>query len=326
MALVSSPIQFSRGSFGNMCFYKDHLGRCIARQKRIVPFGYLEDPKRIRQKNSTTEFAAASVIASRLRKPFQKFIQCCSDASYYNRMMGLLRHAAWEDASSPIGKRSSTRGQISLLEGFEFNKDRHLNQALNADYVTWYDPATHKVRVDIDSFIPKNHVRAPKGAKYCQLVLVVNVAGPDEFKAVREVTNLIRVNSNEPQSHSLSLQAVDIPGEVLTVSLGSIFYEEYMGVQSMIRGGSMAFIEVHKLIQPEPLTNTQGDAGPNDDGMPITPPDPLKDWRDARLAARYPAEVLSGETNKYPAGNMTYKTERLRRHLFHQEMEKLRRG
>ncbi len=326
MALVTSPIRFSRGTIGNLSFYQDHRGRCIARQKNQRAFDYLDHPDRARQKVSSSEFAHASALAAKLRSPYEDYIHTCSDASYFNRLMGLLRHAAFEDRVSDRGSRIGTRGNIALLEGFEFNKDRHLDQALNADYVTWFDPATRSVRVDIDSFVPHKHIHGPRGARFFQLFVVANVITEEKRYSVQEVSNIIPINSRVSQSHSISLKASDKKGEILTISLGIVFYEEYLGVPQLIRGGAMSFLEIHKISEPavqqsnthNTVVNTPSNQQPTEDG--------LQHYREARLMARYKCQMLYGITNESPAGDINHKITRLRQHRFREDMERLRKG
>ena len=247
MAIVSSPLQFSGGKLQHLSFYKDRSGRCIARTKR----GHIEDfytnPRYHRTRVSCTEFSSTSQATARLKQPFKPEIKWCSEGTYHNRLLALLRLMQNTDTSQGYGSRHSFRGNANLLRGFEFNKKRPLTEVLNAEYTSTIDPATGQMSVTIDSFIPALALKAPEGARYCHIFIRgASVHETEEYSTAHAVSRLIDLDCNETGTIDLHLQLKPRENDLQVLTLGILFYIDIDDVPVPIRESSMAIVDAQR--------------------------------------------------------------------------------
>ena len=325
MALVSNTIQFSRGSIGDLNFYKDHLGRCIARQKAPKRTRFFDNPNGTRQVDTASEFSVNSRFASKIRQTTNYFISHCSDASYYNRLIALLTKSTEADYLSESGKRRAIRGNIHMLEGFEFNKNRHLCQALHADYHTTINEDTGEIRVDIDSLRPHIDIRGPQNAHYFQIIAIATNASPEVQESNQEVTDLLPFTKEKTGPITLRFTHKSNKGEVLLLRLGVLFYEEYQEVPYLIRDGALSIIEVRKLVKETPKYNPETGERINDNGYPVSREIVKKNW-EHKLELKYKLKLVSGQNNKAPAGQIRDKQTRLHYLYERQLLDRYRKG
>jgi hypothetical protein len=325
MALVSTPIRFSAGTIGNLSFYTDDRGRCIARERR-------REVKHFRQNMNagdyplSSEFGINAALAKQLRAPLSTFIRYTSDASYFNRLMALLRMAANDDRQSVRGRRRCTRGNMDLLGGFEFNSRRHLSATFSATYHTMLDKESGSMTVNVESFIPRKAVTAPSGTRYIQLVATASVLSTGTAIGSMEVSNLIPLNNKDTGPLAIPLDLSTLEGDFLVVSLGIIFYEEYNGIPMILRDGALSIVEIERLRKPQYRYDEGSSVPLTDDGKPLNTPEQLADLKDVYLTSKFPCTIISGTTNLKPAGDINEKVRRIQNSLWRQRMEKYRKG
>ena len=325
MAIVSSPIRFSRGSLGNLNFHRDKQGRCIARQNPPKVKNFYDNPRRTHQVDSAREFGFNTRLASRLRQPLENYVRYCSDASYFNRLVGLLTKCTETDSLSTRGRRLSVRGNIHLIENFEFNKNNHLSHALRAEFSHTIDENTGHVRVDISSIAPLLDIKGPSNATYFQIVAVATACTTDDIHFAQEVTNLLPFTKEETGPLTLSFTLEKFQGDVFTLSLGVLFYEQYQGVPLLLREGAMSIIEVRKLWKETPKYDATTGRRINDDGKPINY-ESIQNEFNHKLQLRYELPIISGQNNKAPAGEIDDSLHRLRQLYYRQELDRYRKG
>ena len=73
------------------------------------------------------------------------------------------------DAVHAHGERKVTHGDVTLLEGFDFNKHAALTKTFRPPFTASIDRATGTMRIDTAAFIPDNLVSAPEGATHFRL-------------------------------------------------------------------------------------------------------------------------------------------------------------
>src|SRR5687768_17350961 len=120
MALVSSPIRFSSGSLHDISFFTDRRGRAIARMKPKPNMDFHTHPKLIRCRENALDFGAVSKAAGHIRGAFHSALPYCSDGTYFNRLVGLLRVISSTDAENLRGACTGYAGNINLLTDFQF--------------------------------------------------------------------------------------------------------------------------------------------------------------------------------------------------------------
>lgn len=317
MALVASPIQFAKGRLQNLTFYQDANGRCIARTRPRPVQDFQSNPKYDSRFRNALEFGQHARLARLIRTAFSSHLECCTDASYFNRLTGLLRVIAHTDLDSQWGERSFFKGNTSLLQDFEFNANRHFSTALKAEYSTSVNPDTGEFRLDMASFIPRKAVRAPEGTRYIQIILKAAAINQQSDTGLQEVTDLIPLSLQETGPISLSLTLPHNPGDLLILGVGILFYEEYMGIPLALRGGALTIADI-------------GRASSKDKDAPRHHNLTLEDAKaelDRFLSSRFRGKTVAiGVSNQAPAGNYKSKLSSMLHHRWRMLLDRYRKG
>ena len=85
------------------------------------------------------------------------------------RLNGAIVKVIQADAVNNRGERNVTQGDVSLLQGFDFNKNAGLSNTFFAPFTTRSDRAAGTLVVDIHTFSPGAMIKAPEGATHFRL-------------------------------------------------------------------------------------------------------------------------------------------------------------
>lgn len=240
-----------RGTLGDLNYYRTQKGQCIIRQRRqSTKNAFYRHPRYERCRENVAEFVLTSKHASRISRAFSSRRKYFSDSEHFNRLVGLLRMIA-QTSTSERGSRCWNEGNIHLLEGFSFNKDRSFSNTINAESSVTIDTDTGHCHLLLADFVPALDLHPPARAAYFQIIFRVAVLGEDgkdyEFE---DLTGLHATNSAAPLAISLQTPFLSTPGALILVGAGILFYEDYMGIPVPIRGGTFEILEVQRHLTP----------------------------------------------------------------------------
>ncbi|MEX2233940.1 MAG: hypothetical protein WD824_17370 [Cyclobacteriaceae bacterium] len=85
------------------------------------------------------------------------------------RLNGAMVKVIRADAVNPRGERNVINGDVSLLQGFDFNKNARLATTFLAPFTTAIDRPAGTFTVDIPAFVPADMIHAPEGATHFRL-------------------------------------------------------------------------------------------------------------------------------------------------------------
>jgi hypothetical protein len=344
MAKMTGPFPLA-GSLGNISFYINREGKCIARRKGGPrPNMFHTHPHFERNRENSAEFGGASTTAGKIRSMFSGYGKYCSEGSHFNRLMGLIHTVARFDPQSIRGQRNVFNGNIYLLEGFEFSKKLSLAEAVNTEFSHFIEPETGRVEIHLSSFVPVAAVKAPPGAKYFQIIAkagTVYEEADNPGLAMMKATPLMLLHGKETGSITLELDAGlrKIGGEAMILTgAGVIFYEEEMGVPIPMRSGAFALLGVERTTPYEEAIVVDKKAGEVTDRTAA-----IAQENEARKTARQTAEARQAvfieehgfkmlkELNaiiedEQLLQEITAKRKKLDRHLWLRKLERYRRG
>ncbi len=172
-----------KGTIGNLTFFKTQDGYMAKAKSEISKEKFASDPNFDRTRENMAEFANAVEAGKHIRTPFSKLLKKSSDGRMISRLSLKCYRVLQTDTVGKRGKRTVAKGDISLLDEFEFNKKGFLSTALVAPYTVTFTRTTGNVQFDAPVFIPKEDIAAPKGATHYQLQLA---AAPVDFDAKKD--------------------------------------------------------------------------------------------------------------------------------------------
>lgn len=170
MAQQKSTVQI-QGTIGNLTFYKSQDGFMVKAKGSVSKSKIQSDPKFQRTRENMAEFGNAGHSGKILRTPFTGILQQSADNRMVSRLTSLMLKVVQSDTTSKRGKRKAANGDLTLLEGFDFNNKGILDTTFTAPYDLNYTRSSGDLSLDVPSFIPAQGIAAPQGASHYQLQL-----------------------------------------------------------------------------------------------------------------------------------------------------------
>jgi len=179
------PLQ---ATLGDVTFYKSQDGYMIKNKSGVSKDRIHSDPKFQRTRENMAEFGNACKAGKTLRTPFKPLLKQASDNRMISRLSKQLMAVLKTDTTDKRGKRTVGKGDLSLLNGFEFNDKGILSTTLTEPYSISYARATGDVSFTLDSFIAAQGIQAPQGATHYQFQLA---AAPIDFNARKNLAQQV---------------------------------------------------------------------------------------------------------------------------------------
>ncbi|SDX23649.1 hypothetical protein SAMN05444411_1041, partial [Lutibacter oricola] len=159
-----------KGTIGGISFYKTSDGH-LAREKGGVDKSRIaNDPAFQRTRENGSEFGRAGKGGKVLRNAIRILLQNAKDKRVVSRLTTDLLKVVKTDATNERGLRTIQDGNMSALEGFEFNLNGKLGSTLFAPFSTTYERASGDVSIDLAAFAPTVRIAAPSGTTHFKVV------------------------------------------------------------------------------------------------------------------------------------------------------------
>lgn len=210
MAILSSVIKL-KGSIGDLSFYKSIDGYVVRRAGGPSRERVKHAPEFARTRENNAEFGRAGKAVKLIRRAFLSMLKTTADARMTGRLTQVLLEAIKRDDSSDRGERQLTPAGLTLLTGFEFNKQVPLHRVIHVPFATTIDRSLGKLLMTLPEFTPTKMIDAPAGATHCHFMLggaaIDFVAGT--FKAAVSSIDIALDDS----AHEAVTLTVDVPAE-----------------------------------------------------------------------------------------------------------------
>ena len=144
-----------RGTIGEITFYQTKDG--FLAKKRNGP------------DKTATEFAKACAAGTLLRTAFKPLVKKASDRLAVGRLSRILMAVLQSDTTHDKGRREVTSGDLSLLEGFNFNGDAMLHANFFAPIQSTVDRTKGLAILEIGSFSPFKMVKKVPDATHFRI-------------------------------------------------------------------------------------------------------------------------------------------------------------
>ena len=228
------------GTIGDVSFYKSQDGY-LAREKGGVDKERIKnDPAFQRTRENGSEFGRAGKAGRTLRTSLRVLMQKASDKKVTSRLTREMMKVLQTDPNNVRGERKVSEGNISLLNGFEFNINGKLSATLYAQYDVDFDRAAGSVSIDLIDFVPSNVIAAPSGATHMKLVAGVGEVNfeTESFKFAQDATGELAIDQNLIPAISLEpAVTANTPDDVFLV-LGIEFMQQVNGEMYPLKNGS----------------------------------------------------------------------------------------
>lgn len=241
-----------KGTIGGISFYKTSDGH-LAREKGGVDKSRIQnDPAFQRTRENGSEFGRAGKGGKVLRNAIRVLLQNAKDKRVVSRLTKSLVAITKTDTTNERGLRTLQDGNLSLLEGFEFNLNGKLGATLFAAFTKTFDRVSGDTTLDLAAFSPTVRIAAPAGTTHFKVVM-----GASELDFVNETSTFENDETailpyTVANTAAIALSATITANSILPVVqvLGVEFYQEVNGEMYALKNGAYNALSVVTIDTP----------------------------------------------------------------------------
>jgi hypothetical protein len=236
------------GTLDNITFFQTADGKIAVRKKTTLTGAQMATmPAFDALRDHNREFGRAGKAMKVLRSSIKELLVNSADRKSSIRLRSLLLQSLLGDTTSVRGERSPQNGDLSLLNGFDFNASALLDTVVAAPFTTTINRVTGAIDLSVPAFNPKVLLTAPPQASDFRIVLG---AAAVDF-ASGEVESDIVESADMPYSNALTT-ALTLTANVtantlkhIFVLLGIRFYEDINGIKYPIHShNALAIVDL----------------------------------------------------------------------------------
>lgn len=237
------------GSTDKFTFYQSRYGNIVARKNdKITKKRIDNEPRFATTKANYQEFSHIMKSAALIRRSFRHLLRYAKDGDTGTRMTSIMFRIIKADEVNKPGERNISKGLIERLDGFEFNGTCRVADAVFAPYTVDIDHSSGEVRLNMDSFKPKNALHSPKGATHFRLSMCA--AELDFENRVEEhlEATTIELPVSKEYVPAIQLSVVLKPGspQIIMVALGLEFFEKEGPALNLLKPSALAIVKISK--------------------------------------------------------------------------------
>jgi hypothetical protein len=160
-----------KGRVGTISYYKGRDGY-MARDKRGVDGKRIKnDPRYERTRENAAEFGRAVKASKEIRLALNTLLKNTSDSRAINRLSRLFFQILKTDPVSTRGMRTVPLGDVTLMDGFQFNGIKELKTSLDPRFYTpSINRETGEASIIFTPFIPKLDLDSHRAASHFRIV------------------------------------------------------------------------------------------------------------------------------------------------------------
>lgn len=192
------------------------------------------------------QFIRAVKAGKLIRTAFSRLLFNIGDPHLTARLTAALLKVVQTDAVHDHGLRTAGSGNLSLLNGFEFNKRKLLSKHFFADFQAAVNRETGCCTVMLPRFVPGDRLKMPHANCYFRLIIA---AGAFDFEGELYHADIQTSDYLSTRKEAALLLQAQLPvnNQLHTVVLLGIQYYRKVNDQYLLsyRGGPMALQVIH---------------------------------------------------------------------------------
>lgn len=239
------------GTIADITFYKTSDGYLAKEKSAVSASRIATDPAFARTRENGAEFAHAGRAGKMLRTAFRTQLQSAGDKRMVGRLTQALMEVVHSDTTSLRGARNVMAGQLSLVQGFEFNNNGQLGTTLFAPYTATINRTTGDASVSLPAFAPAHMIAAPTGTTHFQLsATAAEVDFATGVYTVDEATST-QLPWDATPTALIALECALPAASVLPqfLALGVAFFQEVNGLMYPLNNGAFNALGLVRVDQ-----------------------------------------------------------------------------
>ncbi|NII25898.1 hypothetical protein HB364_12440 [Pseudoflavitalea sp. X16] len=248
MAKVISLFKI-RGTIGGVTFRQTQDGMVAGEKPGPTREQVLTSDRFAGTRRHANEFKTAIRDATLLRRSLGNTLNGVHHSKLNGMMHKLLYAASQRDKHSPMGFRHAAAGDIGLLEGFEFNPDLSLDDALRVRFEHSMDITTGVLYVTVPGFVARKKKVFPADATHFRLVSCGAVINFTENRCTQDIeaSRLMPLGKKTPGVIHLKHAVKAGEGDVIVQAMGIEFYKMVHGKKVLLKFGALRILRVGRI-------------------------------------------------------------------------------
>lgn len=241
-----------KGTLGGVTFYKTRDGYLAREKGGVSKKRIASDPAFKRTRENGQEFGTAARYGKHLRNAIRYLLQHSADNRVVSRLHKELMHILKTDEVNSRGLRTPLNGELSLLNGFEFNSRGLLTTTLYVPFESVLDRTSGTLSVTLPDIIPSQMIKAPEGTTHFKMV-----SAAAEIDFVHGDSALVTDSTPEIPYDETLLPGVTLNTAVTAAStlplmqvLGVEFYQQINGLFYMLNNGAFNALAIINIEKP----------------------------------------------------------------------------
>jgi hypothetical protein len=260
MAKLISALKIS-GTINDLMFCKQRKGGVTVQSKGGPSrFNVLFNKRFARTRQNYREYQGAIQSATLVRRGLGFLWHSASSQLLSGRMNKLLHQVVVSDTESMDGPRRAHKGNVQLLEGFDYNHELSLDSALPVNLQYSMDAEQGHARLVVPSHIVRHKRNFPKKATHFKIVSCLSAMHFGERRGRYQVveSSLLPL-SQQMEAHEMEHHLPGEAGEVLVHTVGIVFFMLQGETFKPLSGGALRIVQVAR-IKEHSLALTPTDA------------------------------------------------------------------
>lgn len=218
-----------KGTIDGLTFYEHpDDGHLVKKKTRVTGERVKTDPGFRLTMLNAREFKTSLRSATLLREGLSNLLFPAADGKLSSRMNQALVKVVQMDDGNGYGERVVRCGNLTALEGFDFNRDLRLQDAFTPNFLVSLDVESNEMHVDVPEFTPSKAIHAPDYVEYFQLIsgaAALNFETKHFTKGFWE-TEKVPLNKEPIDALRFHYPMKLPPGYTLFIALGVLFYAQ----------------------------------------------------------------------------------------------------
>jgi hypothetical protein len=160
-----------RGTIQEMTFAHTRNGIVVKKKTNLTKERMDTDPAFARTREAMADFRTATKSARLLYAALRPNLPAVKDSDAFNRTQSIMKEAMRADITHPRGQKTVTDGDLTVVQGFDFNKDHPQQNLCFIPYTATADRVAGKLEVTLPVYIPADSLIAPSNATHYRIVV-----------------------------------------------------------------------------------------------------------------------------------------------------------
>lgn len=235
-----------KGTLGGITFYKTTDGHLVREKGGVDKNRIASDPAFQRTRENGAEFGRAGEGGKLVRLATRLLLQNAKDKRVTSRLTQTMVRVVKTDSTNERGSRTISDGDLSLINGFEFNLKGKLGTVFFAPYTPTLDRVAGTLDVEIPVFTPNASIDAPTGTTHFKIVsgLAELDFANNTFVFDQQETAILPWNAQDTALINLFSTVTANSTLPLVQILGVNFFQEVNGEMYPLKNGSYNALSV----------------------------------------------------------------------------------